>query len=187
MRVRLSLRQPKSTGPKEKIDWKYFSSRPELQDQYTMEVVNRFQPLGEEEEGEEEVSEEEEDVRNVGRRGVSATMRYQHFIEANSKTMKSLTKVKRGKKSRHSNHPDVVEARKKVEGSHEKYIRGKSDELKDSLKAAQAQLFKVYDRLREEELEGKISEVEATSDRKRHGEAWKIVSEISGRRKSKAS
>ena len=59
MCVRLSLRQPKSTGPKEKIDCKYFSSRPELQDQYTVEVVNHFQALGEEEEG------EEEDVRNV--------------------------------------------------------------------------------------------------------------------------
>ena len=61
---------------------------------------------------------------------MSVTMRYQHFIETNSKTMKSLPKVKRGKKSRHSDHPDVVEAWKDVEGSHEKYIRGKSDKLK---------------------------------------------------------
>ena len=36
-------------------------------------------------------------------------------------------------------------------------------------------------------MECELSEVEAGSDKKRYGEAWKIMSEISGRRKSKAS
>ncbi len=129
------MRQRKKTSPKEKIDWKYFSSQPELQDQYMVEVVNRFHALGKEEEGEEEKS-EKVDVGNKARRRVSANVRYQHFIEANSKAMKSLSKVKRIKKSCHSDHPDVIKARKEVEGRHEKYIQEKSTESKDSLKAA---------------------------------------------------
>ncbi len=45
----------------------------------------------------------------------------------------------------------------------------------------------MYDRLREEELERKISEVDAASDGMRHEDAWKIVNEIGDRKKTKES
>ncbi|XP_072123388.1 uncharacterized protein [Mobula birostris] len=92
MQVRLSLRQPKATGPKEKIDWKAFSSHPILQAQYTVEVRNRFGPL--------ERREEE-----------AATDCYQWLIATQTDATKSLPTVKQIKKSRILKHPDVVAAR----------------------------------------------------------------------------
>ena len=100
-------------------------------------------------------------------------------MEANSEARKSLPKVKRVKRSRKSDHPDVVAARKIAEKQHDAYNRSRMEQLKDSLKSANVQLFDVYDRLREEELEGRIEEV--AREGKQHGEAWRIVNEVSGR------
>ena len=47
-------------------------------------------------------------------------------------------------------------------------------------------LFEVYDKLLQEELTHKIFKVEAASDGRQHGEAWNLVNEISGRKKSKS-
>ena len=49
MNVRLSLRVPKAS-PKKRHDWKAFTTSPDLQARYTVEVRNRFQLLDTEEE-----------------------------------------------------------------------------------------------------------------------------------------
>ena len=81
MQVRLSLRQLKTTGFKEKVDWKAFSSRPYLQAKYIVVVLNRFHVLGSKREDEGEG--EEENERGELRREEDATTLYKHFIEAN--------------------------------------------------------------------------------------------------------
>ena len=78
-----------------------------------------------------------------------------------------------------------MEARKEVERCHEAYTRSKTDQHKKSLKVAKSQLFQTYDKLREE-LQRKISEVEAVSEDSKHSEAWRIMNDISGRKKAKA-
>ena len=70
--MRLSLRQPKPTGPKEKVDWKSFSSRPDLLAQYTGEVLNHFHVLWREREAEEE--EKENEGKREERRDEGATV-----------------------------------------------------------------------------------------------------------------
>lgn len=47
MNVRLSLRQPKSLGPKEKIDWRSFFTQSDLQAINTLEVLNHLHVLEE--------------------------------------------------------------------------------------------------------------------------------------------
>ncbi len=99
---------------------------------------------------------------------------------------KSLLKVNRVKRSRISDHPEVVAARKVVEEQHEAYNHSKDEQHKESLKLAKAQLFDVYERLREEELALRIEEVEIAREGKQYSEAWIIVNEVSGRKRSKA-
>ena len=65
MRVRLILRQPKTTSVK-KIDWETFASDCDRQARYTIDVTNRFQMLDQEE---------------------STSDCYQSFTEANTEAM----------------------------------------------------------------------------------------------------
>ena len=100
MQVRLSLRQLKTTGFNEKVDWKAFSSRPDLQAKYIVVVLNRFHVLGSKREDEGEG--EEENERGELRREEDATTLYQHFIVANLEAKKSLPKVNQVKRSHNS-------------------------------------------------------------------------------------
>ncbi|XP_072120689.1 craniofacial development protein 2-like [Mobula birostris] len=126
VQVRLSLQQPQATGPKEKIDWKAFSSQPILQAQYTVDMRNYFGPL---ERGEEK----------------TATDRYQRLIDAHTDATKSLPTVKRIKKSRISKHPDVVAARSVVNACHAELRRCRTEELRYKFKTAKKNCFATYD------------------------------------------
>ena len=53
------------------------------------------------------------------------------------------------------------------------------------LKEARSLLFCKYDRLREEEVMEKVKSVEEAHGNQQHSEAWRIINEISGRKKSK--
>ena len=46
-------------------------------------------------------------------------------------------------------------------------------------------LYSTYDRLKEEDLMGKIERIETTQGEQKYGEAWKVVNEITGRKKAK--
>ena len=83
-----------------KYDWKKFSESPDLQQEYTVEVRNRFQIL------------EDEDL----------TEGYQRFVEANKEAMEAcVPKRVRTKRTSHSKHSDVIKARKKMEIASQKY------------------------------------------------------------------
>ena len=90
MRVRLSLRVAKPS-PKTRYDWKAFSANPGLQTRYTVEVRNRFQLLGEEEE---------------------PNGKYRRFVAANAEATRLCVPVmERYRVSLRSRHPEVVVAK----------------------------------------------------------------------------
>ena len=164
MKVRLSLRVPKP-NPRVVYDWKAFATSSELQQEYTIEVHNRFQIL-----------EEEEDPSE----------RYQRFIEANKEAAQAcVPKRRRVKASLCTKHPDVLTARQKVEEASQKLEEVSSEENRTQLKEAKEFLFRTYDRLNEEKTMEMVDRIQAAQGDGRYGEAWKVVNEMTGRKKSK--
>lgn len=164
MRVRLSLRVPKPSH-RTRYDWKLFSASHELQEQYTVEVRNRFGVLG---------------------GGEDANGKYQRFVEANRRAMEACVPVKeRKKRVSFLKHPEIVRARNIMEAASLKSSAASSEEDNQQLKEAKALLYNTYDNLKEQEIRAKIQRVENLSSDSRHGEAWAIINEITGRKKPK--
>ncbi|XP_060792617.1 craniofacial development protein 2-like [Neoarius graeffei] len=91
-RVRLSLQKKKAESRKRQDNWNLFKSRRDIQELYTIEVHNRFQPLQELDE--------------------SATDRYRRFIKATEEAAEKVVPIRnRGRKTRHSEDSRVTHAR----------------------------------------------------------------------------
>jgi hypothetical protein len=164
MKVRLSLRVSKPSQ-RVRYDWKKLSESSDLQQQYTVEVRNRFQIL-----------EEEEDP----------TERYQRFTEANREAMETcVPKRERTKRTSHSKHPDVIEARERMVVASQKYNLTGSEEDSELLKQTKELLFATYDRLREDEIKEKVGRIQHAHGVGQYGEAWRVINEVTGRKKSK--
>ena len=159
----LSLRVPKA---KVRVwyDWQHFSTDTDMQQRYTLAVRNRFEVLGE------ETNEE----------------LYTKFNKANEEAMEEcVPKRQRTKKLLQANHPDIVTARNRVHTTHTKYSQSETPEDKREWKQAIECLYNTYDRLKEEELLKKIDRIEQANGDHKHGEAWKVVNEMTGRKKAK--
>ncbi|XP_062577713.1 uncharacterized protein LOC134239565 [Saccostrea cucullata] len=162
-KIKLSLRTSK-TAQKVKYDWKQFSSNTELQKKYTVAVKNRFQILMDE----------------------SNSERYEKFVKANQEAMKEcLPKRAKIKKSLRSLDPRVSEARQKAQEAQRQYESSKTDEDKDLWSVAVNNLYQAYKLAQEEELAEQIQGIETAHGEQRYGEAWKVVNEITGRKKAK--
>jgi hypothetical protein len=165
-KVRLSLRANKANGRRVKHNWQAFGKDPVLQQQYAVEVRNRFLALQKD--------------------GETATETYQHFVDANEEAMNLVPVIKRSKKHHQSDHPRIVTARKAVDTARAIFLTSGSEDHLDDLKAAKTFLLSVYNQLKEEELEAKVTEIEKASESMKYGEAWNMVNNISGRGAAKA-
>ena len=162
-RMKLSLRTAKQAR-KIKFDWKAFSVSPEIQEQYTVSVKNRYQVL----EGDD-----------------NGTL-YGKFVEANQQAMEECVPKKPKKRTVHtSSDPRIAEARRLAEESHEKWISDDTEMSKVSWKEALSHLYDLYDQVKAEELEQQTQEIEAAHGAQKYGEAWRVVNEITGRKKAK--
>ena len=104
-KFKLSLRTSKHTK-KTKYDWKKFLASPEIQEQYTVLVKNRFLLL-------------EEDGGAC----------YDDVVEANKLAMEECVPVKPKRKNCHtSSNPRVIEAREKAEEAHDRWDKHSTDE-----------------------------------------------------------
>ena len=162
-KIKLSLRTAKQVR-KVLYDWQKFSSSPEIQEQYAISVKNRFQLLAEDENG----------------------VSYDKFIEANKQAMEDTVPLRGKKKSVYtSTHPSVVEARSKAEEAHQKWDGSGTDDDRVAWKLAIDFLYQVYNEVEENELEKKIRTIESAHGAQKYGEAWKVVNEVTGRKKTK--
>ena len=166
MEVRLSLRAPKSKTPaRTQYDWRAFSERSELQDQYTLTVRNRFEAL------------------MVDRNPGTASEKYECFISANKTAMdKVVPKKVQGKRRAFSKHPDVIRAREEVEKAYKQIIKDTSESNRHELNLAKQGLRSAYDQLQEKELAEQIRGVQGSWGDQQHREAWKLINKVSGRK-----
>ncbi|KAJ8384488.1 hypothetical protein AAFF_G00205090 [Aldrovandia affinis] len=163
-RVRLSLRVPKPS-PRIHHDWEAFSRSPDLQARYTMEVRNRFQLLAMEE-------------------GPSTA--YERFVAANVEaTRECVPTTERIRVSPRSRHPEVMQAHAKVEEARRSFDRERTTERRGVLNEAKQLLFSTYDKIKGEELMEKVRRVEAAQGEQQYGESWRVINEMSGRKRLK--
>ena len=117
-------------------DWKAFTTNPELQARYTVEVRNRFQLL-----------DTEENPNTTTERLMTA------HTEA---TKECVPVVERTRKSQRSKHPEIVTAREEVVKIRARHDREMTESSRDAMNKAKQQLFSTYDRIKEEQIAGKV-------------------------------
>ena len=164
-KIRLSLRV--SRKPRRNLlDWQEFSERPDLQEQYSILIRNRFRAL-------------QSDDNNL-------TEEYDKFVQVNDEAKEMFVPVKqRTSSKKKSDHPDVQRARECLHQRRMQYKQEDSDENSELARVAQEELFKAYRKVKEEELTQQSLMVEREHNEKRYGMAWKVVNSITGRKKSK--
>ena len=163
-RVKLSLRVAK-TPPRSSFEWSALRCT-ELQKVYTEEVRNRYAELC--------------DPSNT------PTERYDNLIAANNHAAeKLLPKKKRNRRSRISNDPRISTARQKVQEAFAEYSEDQNKVNQSKLQQEKNDLQTVYDAITHEELEEMIRKVENAGEVSKHGESWKLINEISGRKTAK--
>ena len=169
MKVRLSLRVPKRKEKCPHYDWKLFAARKDLQSQYSIEIRNRFQIL------------EDEEYRDP-------TEQYHEFITANKiATEKYVPRKAVSRKPLRSRHPTIMRAREKLNQAQAAITSAHESDSADLCQAvdeARRSLYSAYDQLLVDDLEEKATRIEQAYISGQHGVAWKVVNEVSGRKKS---
>ena len=126
---------------KKHYDWKTVSMDTSLQEKYAVEVRNRFEVLGVEEE--------------------SATDRYDIFIKANKKAAEKIVPLRdRPKRTRFSSDPGVIKARDEIKDAYVIYQQNTTEGNRAKYKKAKDSLEEVYNLVIEEDLNSKIKEIE---------------------------
>ena len=165
--LKLSLRTTKTPPRKTAYNWKVLRGDGDLQQLYTVKVLNRYDQL---------CDNSESDI----------TETYKNLIQANSEAAKELIPPKtRSKRKLMSSNPNVIAARTKVNNAFSNYEQDPTSEREKMLQDEKANLKNVYDQAYEEELDRMISKVEQADARAKHAECWKLINEISGRKAPK--
>ena len=161
---KLSLRANGKTSPRRtRFDWKHCSINPDLQQQFTVEVKNQFDSLDQDE---------------------TPTENYQRLIDATEETTEQLVpKVKKTRRSWLSTDPRVEAAinRTKVNDACSKYQQTRNETNRYDYEQARKELEEAYNIIAEEELSYKVRQAHVNGQ---HGQALKLINEISGRRTS---
>ena len=107
-------------------------------------------------------------------------------MQANNDAADELIPVKQKiKRIRASKDPGLVEAREKVNTAFKQYQENPTKDYQTKLQAAKENLQTAYNDIKEKELEGMNKKVEEGDSKSQHGESWKLINEISGRKTSK--
>ena len=163
VRLRLSLRAPKVT-PKSRPDWEAFARSPELQASYTADVRSRLQ-----------LTEEPQ-----------ATT-YGQFLAASEEATRRWVPVKgKLKNSPTSRHPEVAQARIRMEEASREWEKEGSTENRENLREAKQNLYATYDRVEGRKLMEKVKKVEAAHGERQYKEAWRVINDTSGRKRPRA-
>ena len=138
---------------------------------YSVEVRNRYQAL--------------QETDSEG----SLVPDYDKFVTASAEAAaECLRKVPRKRKKDKSLDPRVKAMRDEVEKAYQMFLSsGRPEELRESYKEKVKDLYHTYAIIDQEELLQKVVEAENAHESMKHSEAWKLINEISGRKKAQSS
>ncbi len=118
--------------------------------------------------------------------GETVTETYDHFIKANeAAAMQYIPKKKSSKKTHITSDHRVVQARSNVEIAFSTFQKSTTTENQEILQDKKAKLQDAYDEATEEELSKLIQKVETADERARHGESWRLINQLTGRKTAK--
>ena len=92
---------------------------------------------------------------------------------------------KKSKKKRASKDPRVEEVRKEVQDASDSYSRRSSKKNREKMQNVKMKLQQMYDTIEEEEIEKAVRSVEVADENARHGEGWKLINNVTGRKTAK--
>lgn len=84
-----------------------------------------------------------------------------------------------------SRHPEVPGARGQVAEARRIYEREGTAESREELNSAKQQLFGTYDKIKGTEILEKVKRVEAEHGEQRYKESWKVINEMTGRKRAR--
>ena len=164
-KMKLSLRTCKAPARKPNYNWSTLRGKT-LGDLYTVSVRNKYDALCQD--------------------GESSTETYAHLITANEEAAKDLLPLKKkARRKLKSTDPRVENARSKVQNASSLYCRRPTHRNREKLQNTKGKLQEAYDLATEEVIEKAIRSVETANDNARHGESWKLINRITGRKTSK--
>ena len=164
--IKLSLRTPKETKRDTvKYDWKVLRNDKSLQEQYTVEVRNRY----------EELMEETDDP----------STRWGKLVESTKEVAKQILPIAKKNKKRYlPEGPLITKAREDLEQASKNYETKRSKANRLTVKEKKQKLKDAYEELEEKELTGRINEIRQSHANQQHAEAWKLINDITGRKKT---
>ena len=134
-----------------------------MQEKYTASIWNKFQILENTEE--------------------TVTEKYGKFIKANSVTAAELNpEIRKKRKPKHSDDHRVMQAREKVQQALQKYLQRLEEDDRVELEKYKTDLNSVYNTLKEEELNIKLSEIEVARRNNNHRVSCQLINKLCGRR-----
>lgn len=111
---------------------------------------------------------------------------YERFLSANKEETRKWVPAKgRLRASPRSKQPEVVRARAQVAEARRSYEREGTAVSREELNSAKQQLFNNYDRIRGEEVLERVKRVETEHGEQRYKESWKVINEMSGRKRAR--
>ncbi|XDV26400.1 hypothetical protein PO909_030130 [Leuciscus waleckii] len=108
------------------------------------------------------------------------------FVTVNKEaTRLCVPKMEKVRTSLRSKHPEVIAARGMVEEARLNFEREQTAERRSELNEAKQFLFRTYDAIKEVELMERVRRVQAAQGEQQYGEAWRVINEMTGRKRTK--
>ena len=137
-----------------------------LQELYTITVRNRY----------DELSKPENNISES----------YDNFIKANIEAASLLIPKKKKKDSKDiSKDVRIIVARKRVQDAFLEFSITSSSANEIQLQNMKEELRQIYTAIHEEELDTMIQQIETCNTNYKHGESWRLINSITGRKSSK--
>ena len=159
IKLRLSLRMPKSQPPKKRYDWQLLKFYKDMCSRFTLEVRNKYGELYNEDS--------------------DATEQYAALMKAKDHAAETiLPSTPKGKRDRHSNIPIVQALRKKTNELAHRYAVNQSKVIRKRLQETKNELEQQYKTLEEEYINSLIEGTENEFKASNTAKAWKVVNTI---------
>lgn len=119
-------------------------------------------------------------------KGAEPSNEYRRFIVANEEaTRLCVPMMERVRTSLRSKHPEVVAAWGKVEEARLNFECKPTVEKRGEMNKAKQFLFSTYDTIKGEELMERVWRVQAAQGEQQYGEAWRVINEMTGRKRTR--
>ena len=166
-KVKVSLRKQKAAPKRLILDFNPLKTDPDLQDRFSVSVQNRFSAL------------------RCAKPDADATESYSMLVEAiQSSSREMLKPIPKRKSHTLANDSRVCNARTELTKAKEAFLLDSSNENCAAVSDRKKSLEACYSVVEEESLKRKIAQAEKTADRCKNKESWRLVNEVTERKKT---